>query len=99
MNRQEKRQLQRQGDIDPTGQPVATRGQQPRISSRAPATARATPLTYLRGVRSELRKVAWPNRTEVRNYSIVVLITLAVLGTLIFLLDTAFSQAALFLFR
>jgi len=46
-----------------------------------------------------LRKVSWPTKLEVRNYSIVVLFTLTVLITLIFFLDLAFSQAAIFLFK
>ena len=33
---------------------------------------------FLREVRAELRKVVWPTREEVRNYSIIVLITVVV---------------------
>jgi len=46
-----------------------------------------------------LRRVAWPSRAQTINYSTVVLICLAVLTTLIFLLDTAFAKGVLFLFK
>ena len=54
---------------------------------------------FFRETRGELRKVAWPTRTEVRNYSIVVLVTLIVLVGLIFVLDYAFAESILFLFH
>ena len=54
---------------------------------------------FLRETRGELRKVAWPTRLEVRNYSIVVLVTLILLISLIFVLDYACSKSVLFLFH
>ena len=54
---------------------------------------------FLRETRGELRKVAWPTRQEVRNYSIVVLVTLILLIALIFVLDYACSRSVLFLFH
>ena len=46
-------------------------------SHPAPPPAQASERTvlpqFLREVRAELRKVAWPSRTEVRSYSILVL--------------------------
>jgi preprotein translocase SecE subunit len=42
--------------------------------------------------------VAWPTRSETTNYSLVVAITLIVLGTLIFGLDWIFSEIVLRLF-
>ena len=46
-------------------------------------------------MRGELRKVAWPTRAEVINYSIIVLITMIVLGLLIFGLDLVFGEGVL----
>jgi preprotein translocase subunit SecE len=50
-------------------------------------------------VRAELRKVAWPSRDEVVNYSIIVFIVLVVLIALIFCLDWAFGKFVFFLFK
>jgi preprotein translocase subunit SecE len=60
---------------------------------------RTRPAEFLREVRSELRRVAWPTRPETLNSAIVVLIALVVLTSLIFGLDTAFSKFVLFLFK
>ena len=49
-------------------------------------------------MRGELRKVAWPTRAEVTRYSVIVLITVVVLGAFIFLLDYAFAKSVFFLF-
>jgi preprotein translocase subunit SecE len=102
MNRETRRLLQRQGQLDETGEPAVAR-REPRqpLPAGGPAAvgARAKPGEFLRDVRLELRRVAWPTRAQVVNYSVVVLITLAVLMALIFVLDTAFAKAILFLFK
>ena len=36
-------------------------------------------MQFLREVRGELRKVVWPTRSEVINYSIIVLVCLIIL--------------------
>jgi preprotein translocase SecE subunit len=43
--------------------------------------------------------VAWPSRADVTNYSMIVLVTLGILITLIFLFDYGFAKAVLFLFE
>ncbi|MEM8708602.1 MAG: preprotein translocase subunit SecE, partial [Actinomycetota bacterium] len=83
MNRQQKRMLQKQGEIDADGAPVRTR----KAPNNAPPQERTSPGQFLREVRAELRKVAWPTREETINYSIVVLITIIVLGAMIYGLD------------
>jgi len=99
MNRQMKRMMQRQGQVGPDGTPAtAARTPQARRTA-APAKERTSPGQFLKEVRGELRKVAWPNRAEVINYSTVVLFTLVLLITLIFLLDLAFAKSILFLFK
>ena len=65
----------------------------------AAARERTSPIQFLREVRSELRKVAWPSRSETVNYSIVVLVTIVVLGTIIYGLDWLFSTFILDLFE
>lgn len=44
---------------------------------------------YFKDVRSEMRRVVWPNRTEIYNSSVVVIVTLVVFGIGVALLDTA----------
>jgi preprotein translocase subunit SecE len=96
MNRQTKRMLQRQGHITADGS-VAPPRTAPRPVAR-PGQPRTSPLQYTREVRAELRKVAWPTRAEVVNYTIVVLVTVVVLTALIFGLDYVFAKFVLFLF-
>jgi preprotein translocase subunit SecE len=48
---------------------------------------------FVREMRSELKKVVWPTRKQVVNNSIIVLICVAVMGTLTFALDTVLGIA------
>ncbi|MEZ5167613.1 MAG: preprotein translocase subunit SecE [Acidimicrobiales bacterium] len=96
MNRQQKRMLQKQGEVDADGTPVRARRQPP--TATAPQE-RTKPMQFLREVRGELRKVAWPTREETINYSIVVLATIVVLGAMIYGLDWLFSTFILNLFE
>ena len=93
MNREQKRMMQRQGQIGPDGEPIAKQRKRPAPQPKAKAKEqRTTPMQFVREVRTELRKVAWPTRSEVINYSIIVLVTVVILTTLIALLDIAFSE-------
>jgi preprotein translocase subunit SecE len=87
--------LQRQGQVRPDGSPAPRTP--PRPQNR-PASQRLSAGQYTREVRAELRKVAWPTRPEVINYSLVVLVTIAILTALIFGLDYVFAKGVLFLF-
>ena len=60
---------------------------------------RTGPVQFAGEVRSELRKVSWPTRTEVINYSIVVLITVVLLTIFIGLIDWVFATFVLELFE
>ena len=95
MNRQQKRQMQKQGEIDADGEPIRAREQ----SGGAQPQERTSPVQFLREVRGELRKVAWPTRDETKNYSIVVLITIVIVGAIIYGLDWLFSTFILELFE
>ena len=59
-------------------------------------TQRAT--DYLKEVRTEMSKVSWPNRTEIRQATIVVLITVAILASFTFVVDQVFVQLLALLF-
>jgi preprotein translocase subunit SecE len=95
VNRQMKRMMQKQGQLAPDGTPA--RKEAPRPAPR-PTKERVGAAEYLRQVRGELRKVAWPTRPEVVRYSVVVLIALLLLTALIFGLDYLFGKGVIFLF-
>ena len=93
LNREQKRMLQRQGELGPDGEPIrARRGAQQRRE-------RTGPVEFAREVRSELRKVAWPTKSETINYSIITIVTLIVFTLVIFGIDWVFSEAVLKLFN
>ncbi len=95
MNREQRRMLQKQGQIDADGNAVRAR-REPR--STAPPE-RTSPAQYVREVRSELRRVNWPTRQETINYTIVVMVTLVILTMFIAGLDYAFGEGILRLLR
>jgi preprotein translocase subunit SecE len=95
LNREQKRMLQRQGELGPDGEPLRTRkGPQ----GARPKEQRTGPVQFAKEVRSELRKVAWPTKSETINYSIVTLVTLVVFTLLIFGVDWVFSEFVLKIF-
>jgi preprotein translocase subunit SecE len=97
MNRQQKRMLQRQGQLGTDGEPVARKRTAP--PAPRPKDERTTPVQFLREVRSELRKVAWPTRPETVSYSIIVLAAVVVLTAYVAGLDYGFGQLLLKLFE
>ena len=50
---------------------------------------------FMREVRQELKKVAWPSREETTTFSVVVLIVTVVVTGLTFALDIGFKEAIL----
>ena len=72
LNREQKRHLRRTGALDEKGAPT-------RVQRQAPVKKdRVGPAQYMREVRDEMRKVAWPTREEVVRYSIIVVATVLV---------------------
>ena len=96
LNREQKRMARRQGALDADGEPVRTRSQP---ATARPKEERASAGQFVREVRGELRKVAWPSRAEVVNYSLVVLVTIVVITTMIAGLDWGFAEGVLKLFE
>jgi len=101
VNRQTKRLLQRQGQIDDEGTPTGSRRAAP--PTRRPVSPDrpglfARIIEFLREVRNELAKVAWPNRPEVVKYTLVVFVTLVFMTSLVFFLDFGFAKGVLWLF-
>jgi preprotein translocase subunit SecE len=96
MNREQRRMMQRQGHLDEQGEAVRT----PQRRAAPPTREdRTTPVQFLREVRSEMKKVAWPTRQETIKYSLIVLATLVVLTTFIAGLDWILSDLVLRLFK
>lgn len=102
MNRAQKRMLQKQGALGADGQPQRAQPQQRRggpVPPRPEAKEeRTSPRQFLKEVRGELRKVAWPTRSEVVNYSIIVLVAVVVMTAFIALVDFGASEFVLTLF-
>lgn len=96
MNRQQKRLLQKKGQLDADGEPKARRRGTP--APPRPKAERTSPPQFVREVRGELRKVAWPTRPEVVNYSIIVLVAVVLLTAYVAVLDYGFGDLILKLF-
>ena len=54
---------------------------------------RTSPLTFLRQVLAELRKVVWPTRPQVVNYFFVVLVFVLIMMAFVAGLDYGFGKA------
>lgn len=59
---------------------------------------RTGPRQFVGEVRSELRRVHWPDRKQLVSYSLVVLVAVSLLTAYIFGIDQAFGQFALWIF-
>jgi preprotein translocase subunit SecE len=91
MNREQKRLLQRQGEMDAEGNPTSKRRSAP--AANAPREPRTKPRQFVREVNAELRKVAWPTRSETLNLSLIVFVFLVVMTALIAAMDFAFTES------
>jgi preprotein translocase subunit SecE len=61
------------------------------VAGRKVKRQRTGPRQFLREVRSELRKVAWPSRRELFSYSLVVLVSVTLITLYITALDQLFG--------
>ena len=93
LNREQKRSLKKMGALDDQGRP--TRAPAPQARQRK---QRTTPAMYLREVRDEMRKVAWPKWPEVRRFSIIVLVTVVVITAYVGGLDALFGVFSTWLY-
>jgi preprotein translocase subunit SecE len=60
--------------------------------NRAEATPEFSPFRFLREVIDELRKVVWPTWGELYRYTLVVIVTVAILGGFIGGVDYGLSE-------
>jgi preprotein translocase subunit SecE len=91
LNRQTKRQMKKGGE---TQAPAERR----RPAPPPPHRERTTAKEFLREVRGELKKVAWPTKAEVVTSTLVVLMAVIFMTLLIFGLDYVFAKGVLNLF-
>jgi preprotein translocase subunit SecE len=94
MNRQAKRMMQKQRST-PQDRAQAMRERRTAVAERR---KRTSPGQFLKEVRAELRKVAWPTRPELLSYTVVVLVAVVFLTSLVFGLDQLFSRVVLRVF-
>jgi preprotein translocase subunit SecE len=93
LNREQKRSLKRMGALNDQGQPTRAQPQ-----ARRSPDGRVTPAQYLREVRDEMRKVAWPKWPEVRRMSGIVLVTVVIYTAYIGGLDSLFGVLSSWLY-
>ena len=96
MNREQKRLMQRQGQMGADGAPASRRTSAQDVQRRR--RDRATPGEFIRQIREEMRQVSWPTRPEVLNYTSIVFCVLVFMTSLIFGLGFGFSKFVTFLF-
>ncbi len=94
MNRQMKRAQRRQGTpVDRAAAAASTRK-----AAAQERRKRTGARQFLKEVRQELKKVNWPTRQELVAYTVVVLVSVTVLTSFVFVLDFVFSKMVLKVF-
>lgn len=86
----------RAGGTPAKGSPTPSRGSTATREKKPSLFARLA--RFLREVVAELRKVIWPNRSQMVKYTIAVLIFVTFMVALVFLLDSAFAEGVALLF-
>jgi preprotein translocase subunit SecE len=94
LNREQKRSLKRMGAVSEQGTPTRAQPQ-----ARKSAQDRVGPAQYLREVRDEMRKVAWPKWPEVRRFSMIVLVTVIIYTAYVGGLDALFGVLSTWLYE
>jgi preprotein translocase subunit SecE len=97
MNREQKRMMQRQGQVDADGAPASRRTSAQDVARRRGQRTKVR--QFVREIREEMRQVAWPTRPEVINYTTIVFFVLVFMSLLIFGLGYGFSKFVTFLFQ
>jgi preprotein translocase subunit SecE len=54
---------------------------------------------YLKDVRGELKKVSWPTREELRDSTVVVIVTVLLVATFIGLVDQGLNRVVALIFK
>ena len=85
MNREVKRMMKKR-------EGAADRLKRPTPQQAAAKRKRTKPKDFVKEVRGELARVAWPNRQEVFTYTLVVVVSVTFFMILIWGLDVAFTK-------
>lgn len=48
--------------------------------------------SFFKSTKAELKKVSWPNRKELINYTLIVFVVCVLMSLLVWLLDTGFHE-------
>ena len=96
LNREQKRAMKRMGVLNEQGNPTRT---QPQARVKAHDEPRTGPVTYLREVNDEMKKVSWPKWPEVRRYSMIVLVTVVIFTAYVGGLDAVFGLFSGWLYK
>ncbi len=94
-NRQTRRLMEKQGE----GKAPKDKRAKAAAGAARPKKERTSPRTYLSEVRSELKKVVWPDRAEVVNSTVIVLIAIVILTAFVFGVDWVSSKFILWLYE
>jgi len=97
MNREQKRMMQRQGQVGADGTSGSRRTSAQDVQRRR--GQRTKPAQFIREIREEMRQVSWPTRPEVINDTTIVFFVLVFMTSLIFGLGYGFSKFVTFLFQ
>ena len=60
---------------------------------------RKSPVTFVKEVWAELKKVTWPSKKELTSYSVVVSVFIVVVSLILFAMDTLFGSLLELLLR
>ena len=72
------------------GKLVSKAAQTPAKQEKAKPKKRNRFTQYFADVRSEMHRVTWPSKGELRNWSVAVIVALIVFGACVYLVDTGF---------
>ena len=70
------------------GDTAAKKGGQSAKSTKTKKKGRIR--SYFSGVRTELRRVQWPSRPELINYSVAAIVMLIIVGVVVYVVDLGF---------
>jgi len=77
---------------------MATQLQEKRDKPGPAKRDRTSPALFLRQIMSELRKVIWPTRRELRTYTIVAMMFIIVMVVIVTSLDYGFTKLVFWAF-
>ncbi len=90
MNREQKRAMQRAGQVNADGTQATRERKAP--AQNLKKSERTKPLEFIREVRAEMKKVSWQTRQEVIRYSTIVLVALIIFTAGVFAVDYVFGE-------